>query len=55
MLTQSKAKITAEELQALKIEVGARKAFPKVEMSETREDGGTPSISEKDSLKLLCL
>ena len=48
MLTQSKAKLTAEELQALKIEVGARKTYSRVEMSETREDGGTPSISKKD-------
>ena len=48
MLTQSKAKLIVEELQALKIEVGARKTFSKVEMYETREDGGTPSISEKN-------
>ena len=46
MLTRSKAKLTTEELQTLKIEVGVRKTFSKVEMSETREDGGTPSISE---------
>ena len=32
----------------MKNEVGARKTYSKVEMSKTREDGGTPSISEKD-------
>ena len=47
MLTRLKARLTAEEFQELKIDVGVRKTFSKVEMSETKENEGTPSISEK--------